>query len=58
VTELQNHLAELAQAQASTARLWELARLWKRDAGLSFPPRARTVARDLVACGKDGRLSY
>jgi hypothetical protein len=52
--QLQAHLAELAQAEASTTRLWELARRRKRGADTPSPPQAWTVARDLIACGTDG----
>jgi hypothetical protein len=52
--DIQHHLAELALAQASTARLWELARLRKREADQPSPPLSRTVARGMIARGEDG----
>jgi hypothetical protein len=52
--DIQHHLAELALAQASTARLWELARLRKREADQPSPPLSRTVARGMITCSENG----
>jgi hypothetical protein len=52
--DIQHHLAELALAQASTARLWELARLRKREADRPSLPLSRTVARGMITRSENG----
>jgi hypothetical protein len=52
--EIQVHLAELAQAQASTARLWELTKRKKGEEGRGRPTASRAVSLGLIACDPDG----
>ena len=51
---IQGHLAELAHAQASTARLWELTKRKKGEEGRGRPTASRAVSLGLIACDPDG----
>jgi hypothetical protein len=51
---IQHHLGELAQAQASTARLWELTKRKKGEEGRGRPTASRAVSLGLIACDPDG----
>jgi hypothetical protein len=53
--QLQAHLAELAQAEASTTRLWELTKRKKpEEARRDRSPASRAVSLGLIACDPDG----